>query len=401
MIKQSAYICAFYDSLSKYLTDNSSDIAGFLKEWDSHIHEKSIHSDGDGGIRFLTIHKSKGLEYDHVIMPYCDWQLEKANTIWCTPQEAPYNELPLVPIDFSAKLMKQSIYEADYNHEHLQNVVDNLNLLYVAFTRASHNLFVIGKRANSAYRSAIIESVLDKVASRLEANDVKMELTGIGSDAKTDDISFCYNEIYVPDSSKKSNEKKDTNVLSAFSQPLEIKINVTPAMPEFRQSNQSRDLIKRDETEEQQKFYIKMGTVLHNLFSTIRTADDIDGALKQLELDGLLYDQNLTPEKIKEMIRKRLESPKVATWFNKEWTILNECSILTVENGKMTEYRPDRVMQNSKKETIVVDFKFGRQKIEHHDQVRKYISLLRSMGNHKVTGYLWYVYPNKIIKVEK
>lgn len=117
-------------------------------------------------------------------MPYCDWQLEKANTIWCTPQEAPYNELPLVPIDFSAKLMKQSIYEADYNHEHLQNIVDNLNLLYVAFTRASHNLIVIGKRANSAYRSAIIESVLDKVASRLEANDVKMELTGIGSDAK-------------------------------------------------------------------------------------------------------------------------------------------------------------------------------------------------------------------------
>ena len=153
-----------------------------------------------------------------------------------------------------------------------------------------------------------------------------MELTGIGSDAKTDDISFCYNEIYVPDSSKKSNEKKDTNVLSAYSQPLEIKINVTPEMPEFRQSNQSRDFIKRDETEEQQKFYIKMGTILHNLFSTIRTVDDIDGALKQLELDGLLYDQDLTPEKIKEMIRKRLESPKVAKWFGKELTILNECS---------------------------------------------------------------------------
>ena len=401
MIKQTAYICTFYDCLSKYLTDNSSDITGFLKEWDNRIHEKSIHSDGDGGIRFLTIHKSKGLEYDHVIMPYCDWQLEKANTIWCTPQEAPYNELPLVPIDFSAKLMKQSIYEADYNHEHLQNIVDNLNLLYVAFTRASHNLIVIGKRANSAYRSAIIESVLDKVASRLEANDVKMELTGIGSDAKTDDISFCYNEIYVPDSSKKSNEKKNTNVLSAYSQPLEIKINVTPEMPEFRQSNQSRDFIKRDETEEQQKFYIKMGTILHNLFSTIRTVDDIDGALKQLELDGLLYDQDLTPEKIKEMIRKRLESPKVAKWFDKELTILNECSILTVENGKVAEYRPDRVMQNSRKETIVVDFKFGKQKVEHHEQVRKYIGLLKSMGHHRVKGYLWYVYPNRIVEVIK
>lgn len=67
-------------------------------------------------------------------------------------------------------------------------------------------------------------------------------------------------------------------------------------MPEFRQSNQSRDFIKRDETEEQQKF-ISNGYHLHNLFSTIRTVDDIDGALKQLELDGLLYDQDLTPEK--------------------------------------------------------------------------------------------------------
>ncbi len=117
MIKQTAYICTFYDCLSKYLTDNSSDITGFLKEWDNtYSPEKSIHSDGDGGIRFLTIHKSKGLEYNHVIMPYSNWRLEKANTIWCTPQEAPYNELPAGTYQISsAKLMKQSIYEAVYN----------------------------------------------------------------------------------------------------------------------------------------------------------------------------------------------------------------------------------------------------------------------------------------------
>jgi len=101
------------------------------------------------------------------------------------------------------------------------------------------------------------------------------------------------------------------------------------------------------------------------------------------------------------MIRKRLESPKVAKWFDKELTILNECSILTVENGKMAEYRPDRVMQNSKNETIVVDFKFGKQKVEHHEQVRKYIGLLKSMGHHRVKGYLWYVYPNRIVEVIK
>lgn len=74
---QSAYVCAFYDKLNSFLTDNSSDIEAFLQEWENNLHEKSIHSDGIEGIRLITIHKSKGLEFDHVIMPYCDWQLEK------------------------------------------------------------------------------------------------------------------------------------------------------------------------------------------------------------------------------------------------------------------------------------------------------------------------------------
>ena len=76
--------------------------------------QKKQEKQENSGITLLTVHAAKGLEFDHVIMPYCDWQLEKANTIWCTPQEAPYNELPLVPVDFSAKQMKGSIYEDDY-----------------------------------------------------------------------------------------------------------------------------------------------------------------------------------------------------------------------------------------------------------------------------------------------
>lgn len=77
MKKQSAYVCAFYDKMNEYLVDNSSNIDAFLKEWDNTIHEKSIHCDGINGIRLITIHKSKGLEFDYVIMPFCDWKLEK------------------------------------------------------------------------------------------------------------------------------------------------------------------------------------------------------------------------------------------------------------------------------------------------------------------------------------
>lgn len=86
-------------------------------------------------------------------------------------------------------------------------------------------------------------------------------------------------------------------------------------MPQFRQSNKSRDFIKGDENEEQQKYYIKLGTILHSLFSSIRTTDDIEQALRQLELDGMLYDENLSRKQLDSMIRKRLQSQQVAHWF--------------------------------------------------------------------------------------
>lgn len=410
MKAQSAYVCAFYDKLNAFLADNSSDIEAFLQEWDANLHGKSIHCDGTDGIRLLTIHKSKGLEYDHVIMPYCDWQLEKSNTIWCTPQEEPYNELPLVPVDFSAGQMKQSIYEPDYHHEHLQNMVDNLNLLYVAFTRAGHNLYVFGKRATQNYRSSIIELSLDQVAEKLkkaqefisplaEDQGVPVEIYGLGTDSKTSDIVFTYGEPYIPKQKVVMEMKLNSNVFTLPSEMMETEIIVSSKMPEFKQSNKSRDLIVGDEEEEQQKYYIKMGTVLHSLFSTIRTHDDIDGALKQLELDGVLYDENISKEKVREMIRKRLESDKVNDWFSDRWEIFNECSIISMNKGKMEVHRPDRVMKDEN-ETIVVDFKFGKPRQEYHDQVKGYMDLLSGMGHPNVKGYLWYVYPNKIVEVK-
>ena len=410
MKAQSAYVCAFYDKQNAFLADNSSDIEAFLQEWDANLHGKSIHCDGTDGIRLLTIHKSKGLEYDHVIMPYSDWQLEKSNTIWCTPQEEPYNELPLVPVDFSAGQMKQSIYEPDYHHEHLQNMVDNLNLLYVAFTRAGHNLYVFGKRATQNYRSSIIELSLDQVAEKLkkaqesisplaEGQEVPVEIHGLGTDSKTSDIVFTYGEPYIPKQKVVMEMKLNSNVFTLPSEMMETEIIVSSKMPEFKQSNKSRDLIVGDEEEEQQKYYIKMGTVLHSLFSTIRTHDDIDGALKQLELDGVLYDENISKEKVREMIRKRLESDKVNDWFSDRWEIFNECSIISMNKGKMEVHRPDRVMKDEN-ETIVVDFKFGKPRQEYHDQVKGYMDLLSGMGHPNVKGYLWYVYPNKIVEVK-
>lgn len=414
MKQQSAYVCAFYDNLSSYLADNYSDIEGFLTEWDNSIKGKSIHSDVIDGISLITIHKSKGLEFDHVIMPFCDWTLEKGNTIWCTPEQKPFNELPLVPVDFAAKQMKGSIYQADYYHEHLQNVVDNLNLLYVAFTRAGRNLFVYGKRGGTTLRSNVIESSLAEVVKELQKKQQPLTYQGDATKANEEgtktskkttkkeaskgDITFEYGSLYIDD----AKEKKQTvsaNVFDTQAENLQFDILTTEKLPVFRQSKNSREYIQGDDEEEQKKYYIKLGTVLHNLFSTIRTQEDIDGALKQLELDGVLYDKNVSKESIKNMIRKRLASKQVSDWFSDRWTVYNECSILTKIDGKVVRRRPDRVLKNEEG-FIVIDFKFGKPKEEYHEQVREYMQLLRGMGNEQVKGYLWFVYTNKVVEVK-
>lgn len=381
---QSAYICAFYDQLADFTADNSSNIDSFLREWDENLCSKTIQSDELSGIRLISIHKSKGLEFDHVICPFCDWQLEKqsGNVLWCHPTEAPFNDLPLVPVDYSQKGMTGTIYEADYRHEHLQNIVDNLNLLYVAFTRASQRLYVIGKRGTKSSRSAVIEAVLPSIEGMLSGEN--------------DTESALHYEYGQPEIINTAHTTRHTNnVFLQSPTPCHINAQSFDSRVAFRQSNQSQDFISGDD---EQGSYIQLGSVLHHIFSTIRTTADIDDALQRLQLDGILYNNDITAERITTMLRRRLEHPKVADWFSGRWQIFNECTILSMTDGQVVERRPDRVMTDGH-EWIVVDFKFGGEHVEYHNQVRQYMDLLRQMGHSHISGYLWYVYSNKIVEV--
>lgn len=391
--EQNAYVLAFFDQLGKYLTDHTPSIDGFLEEWDATLHEKTIQSSEVDGIRLITIHKSKGLEFDHVIIPSCDWRLEIAgSTIWCTPTETPFNELPLVPVDFSERRMMGTIYEKDYLYEHLQNRVDNMNLLYVAFTRAAKSLFVFGRRGEANLRSQLIETVIDPLCQALGAT-----YSGDVSDRK-DTIVMEYGKLttHHTDRSHGSDNVFLRPVTAYRMETIESFDNKT----NFKQSNKSKDFVEGDENEETQKRYVKTGSILHRVFSTIRTVDDVDQALRQLEFDGVLYDDDLRKEDLCAMLRKRLEHPKVRAWFSASWTLFNECTILHVDplTGQVVEHRPDRVMTDGD-QYVVVDFKFGRPSAAYRQQVLAYMQLIKDMGHPHVKGYLWYVYSNQIEEV--
>ena len=386
--EQSAYICAFYDQLNQFTQDNSTDIDAFVREWEETISSKTIQSDANSGIRILSIHKSKGLEFNHVVIPFCDWKLEMPDILWCEPTAAPFDALPIAPIDYSGKQMRGTIYEQAFLDEHLQNTVDNLNLLYVAFTRAVRSLFVIGQRGSKSNRSALLESVLGNI----ELNGATLH----GQDDEQEVLEFTFGTLATAGQSP--SVKHSDNI---FLQPVateSIQMESFDVKTEFRQSNRSRDFMNGDD-EQQELSYIKLGSVLHEIFSTIRTTADIPQALLQMQQEGILYDNEVTREKLMDIIRKRLTDTRVKEWFSDRWQLFNECSILRLdEHGEVVERRPDRVITDGN-ETHVIDFKFGRQHEEYHAQVGEYIQLLRQMQMPHVRGWLWYVYSNKIEEV--
>ena len=392
--RESAYVCTFFDSISNYLQEYISDIDSFLEEWEKTLRTKTIQSDEIDGIRLISIHKSKGLEFDHVIIPFCDWMLEMHNTsLWCKPpKESAFGQLPIVPIDYSSKML-DTVYADSYRQEHLQNTVDNLNLLYVAFTRASRNLFVIGKMKATNSRSSLIGQVLPLLPDKLGGN-------ATFTSPETDDVPMVFNYGCLALSEEVLKKRTD----NVFSQPVslqKIKIETFLYPVNFRQSNKSRDFIGNESSDDnKQQTYLKMGNILHQLLSTVRTVDDIPQALQQLEFDGVLYDEDIPASRFKSLLEKRLSHPKVANWFSNRWQLYNECTILHVnpQTGLLEERRPDRVMTNGK-QMLVVDFKFGKPIEQHRKQVKEYMQLLSNMGHPSVEGYLWYVYTNQIVEV--
>lgn len=405
---QSSYICTLYDTLNDFLKDHTADIDDFINEWENSLSSKTIQSDEIEGIRIMTIHKSKGLEFDNVIIPFCNWEMEKKGTLWCETKNkpAPYNKLPLLPIDFSRDKLIGTVFEDDYKEEHFQNIVDNLNLLYVAFTRASKNLFVFGLRQGKTTldniakgtppgnRSYAIELALRQVSEQLQGSSLSFP-DDIGSE-----IHFEYGTL-APETHEKEHAVADNPFLIKPDKHI-VSIATYPQAATFKQSNKSIEFVKGEDVDPSDRTrYIKIGNVLHQLFSTIYTTADIPTRLNELEQQGIIYNDEITSAQLRTRIEDAITNPQVQEWFSKRWQLYNECTILEYnkDTNEMEEHRPDRVMTDGK-EFVVVDFKFGKEREEYKKQVQQYMEILIRMGHKKVSGYLWYVVKNNVVEVK-
>ncbi len=130
----------------------------------------------------------------------------------------------------------------------------------------------------------------------------------------------------------------------------------------------------------------------------INTATDVPGAIARMVRNGLIA--STSQSSIERLVQRALAQPQASEWFSGRYELYTECTILyRDEQGMVSHMRPDRVMRDGNR-IIVVDFKFARERKEHHQQVSNYVRQLRAMGHAHVEGHLWYMYENRICEVK-
>jgi len=380
--QENAHVQAFLDIALRFSTNRSGDLNSFLEWWDEKGHKKTLFSpDSQDAIRLITIHKSKGLGFGAVIMPFLSWNTDHGSgqrqIIWCKPRVAPFEMLRIAPLQYGKKLT-DTIFREDYLEERLFTYIDNLNMLYVAFTRARHRLIAF---APLPAKPGSITDVSDLLWCSIKAvhqpSPKERELIDLRDYFSEEEQTLVYGDATLF-SKKESQQIAITKTGKWQSIPIDDRLRLRLNGIGYFSDDGSRDY----------------GKLMHAIVSNVVTLDDLPQAVEDKISEGEIpeEDRDETLRKLHTM----LSLPAVIDWYNGRYTVLNETQLLHPEWGFR---RPDRVMIGNS-EVIVADYKFGEvEDLKYIRQVQHYIRTIREMGFDNVSGYLFYMRTGHLLRV--
>lgn len=369
-----AFLQSFLDSVLEYTHKEGTNLSQFLKWWDDCGQLKTISAPEDqDAIHIMTIHKSKGLGFKTVIIPFLKENLDRSGgRLWCNLPELPAeNGSALsfnapIPVVYNTSLAG-TVFSADYDREKLSLFVDNLNTAYVAFTRAREQLIIY---APSPRRNKEGECALFSVA----------------------DILYRYYE------NSGENVKQvviGTPVVSAGTPCVAEKEGVGPVFGRPPDDSRTRMALNSGSINDGTSIR-EYGIAMHYVFSLLTSASDLPGAARQAFEEGVC---ECTARELEAVVAGKLKSVEPYGWFDAGNTVLNECDILKPDGNTV---RPDRVVIRDG-QAVVVDYKFGERTEENYPekkyirQVREYMGLLGEIGYAEVKGYIWYVESGEVV----
>ncbi len=368
------YLQALHNSIISYCSRKVADTALWLQWWNESGSTKSIvlPSEADA-ISIVTIHKSKGLGFQAVVIPYCDWTMSpKSNAIyWGSPNAPLSNQITKFPLPFSAK-MAQSAFSESYYNEITMSYIDSLNMLYVAVTRAISELHIM-----------VPTSPGDKSVGSLTLGAVSALTPTDSAEFGGKLYEFGEAADYVPKKSRADEQRILSESRFTTFSPVG-KIAVSYDHQRYDSDSSGEQLSPREH-----------GTLLHRCFEQATTLDDIYAAVEQAVVDGNI--SATEGDSLRHTIEQTLaQHSEIGEWFDGSWEeVLNEREIIS--RGKI--YRPDRVMIQGER-AVVVDYKFGlTDSAKYERQISHYAQLLNQMGYTQVDGYIWYIATGQLHKV--
>lgn len=423
---ENLYITAFQDMVIDFCSHGNADLHSFMKWWDEKGCTRSLAvPEGVDGIRVMTIHKSKGLEFACVHVPLLSGSLSSPdNMMWVSTRGSSSGELlsifrgpdfdaadvpPLIPLKANT-VGKIAQFSQQYAEAVYDESIDRLNQVYVAFTRASRELVVgyrdkmseISERLEAAFAEMTPDMCASVAAQRslpsgtLVSLSDKVEHVVVESEGDDGEAVAEYDMLKIGGSTCCSESEDSSD-------------DVVEMPPYYSYDNEDIWAMSRIEDMADMERPRQRGIVLHAVMGYVRHISDVDRAVLRASMRGILPHAEMAETAC--LLSKALSDPRVHRWFEGYRRLLRERTVAIRyeerdrESGKKTgetvvrHYRPDRVVWTADGAIEVVDYKFGDEESGRYiRQVRGYMNLLRrAYKGVPVRGYLWYPLSGTII----
>ena len=355
------YLHYFLDAIHKFSIKNSNDIVAFLEWWDkNHDKEAIVVPDDMDAVKVMTVHKSKGLEFPIVFIPF-NWKVGKASDEIWVDAKGKIKKMKVALLN-NSKQLERSEYADIHKEEKNKSIMDDLNVLYVAMTRPKHQLYIY----TAEYKNLDDFNTLSK-------------LIGYYFQSTTHEFPISIGKL-EPKSEDKDIDNLALNLnyssLSDWRKTIRLKNN----------SNQLWDI----NLDRQQ-----WGSLLHECLAQIHYPKDKESVLDNLERNGLISVE--MKSKLRKRVEELLNDEQLMPFFLEDWEVKTE-QIILQESGE--SYVPDRLLIKNNKVKII-DYKTGStsQMEKHKKQVDGYYKALKKMGFEEISKYIIYTEENdKIVQ---
>ena len=342
--KSPAYLLTFLDVILEYASKNESDLNSFLEYWKTAKDKSSVKTPkGVDAVQIMTIHKSKGLEFPVVIVPFLDWT-PKNNKIWIPLEKTEVNPFQnfYLGINNDLKTIQDVNIKNAIDEEENLVQMDEVNTLYVATTRAKEQLYLIALKPKEHSKTTSIAHYIYAYTSSKGFTEDKIEV--FGTPQRVSAISA---------------HKNDSTEIVVHSLDWNNKLTVNT----------------NSEKAQQKLALTEYANAMHNVLAQIKTADEAEYIITLEYQRGHISTENL--DRIRKGIAIVLSDSLLVPYFAKGLKILNERDFID-SNGEV--FRADRVVIDAENNCTIIDYKTGQPETTHHFQISQYADFFFQLG---------------------